>query len=376
MFIKRPFFGIIYRAKGHIMDKNLRNRLLASEKRLQEVDELLLSSEVCSDMNKFKALSKERSFLEPIVTKFNAYNEAIKNKEDALIMSNDKDPEIAQMGKDEFKANSDLAEKIEEEIKILLIPQDPNDGKDIIFEIKGAVGGDEANIFAGDLFRMYFKYCEKQGFRLKVIDENPCGVGGYSYIQFVVSGDNAYSRLKYESGVHRVQRVPKTESNGRIHTSTATVVVMPQVEVNEINIRTEDLRVDRYRSQGAGGQNVNKTESAVRITHIPTGIVVSCQTEKSQIQNHEICMQMLASKLAQLEEEKKSKTEAQYRSKIGSGDRNEKIRTYNYPQNRVTDHRIGYTVQQLDRIMEGDLDNLIDALINYDQQQKIAGKKD
>ena len=355
------------------MEKNMYERLVTSEKRLKEIDELLLTNEVTSDMNKFKSLSKERSFLEPVVDKFNEFKTANQNKEDALIMSNDKDPEIALMGKEEYKLNSELVDKIIDEIKILLIPRDPNDGKDIIFEIKGAVGGDEANIFAGDLFRMYFKYCEKMRWKVKIIDESPCGVGGYSYIQFVVSGDNAYSRLKYESGVHRVQRVPKTEANGRIHTSTATVVVMPQVEVNEIQIDTADLRVDRYRSQGAGGQNVNKTESAVRITHIPTGIVVSCQTEKSQIQNHEICMQMLASKLAQLEEEKKSKTEAEYRSKIGSGDRNEKIRTYNYPQNRVTDHRIGFTIQQLDRVMEGDLDSIIDALINYDQQQKIAG---
>ena len=257
----------------------------------------------------------------------------------------------------------------------MLIPKDPNDGKDIIFEIKGAVGGDEANIFAGDLFRMYVRYCETKGWHVKILDENPTGVGGYSYVSFVVSGDDAYSRLKFESGVHRVQRVPKTEANGRIHTSTATVVVMPQVETNEININPADLKVDRYRSQGAGGQNVNKTESAVRITHIPSGIVVSCQTEKSQIQNHEICMQMLASKLAQLEEERKEKTEAQYRSKIGSGDRNEKIRTYNYPQNRVTDHRIGFTIQQLDRIINGDLDPIVDALINYDQEQKIAGNQ-
>lgn len=358
------------------MDKNMLDRLVTSQNRLEEIDEMLLEPNVAKDMNLFKKLSKERSDLLPIVEKFIEYKKIEENKNDALIMSNDHDPEISMLGKDEYKSSIEKLEKLEDEIKILLIPKDPNDGKDIIFEIKGAVGGDEANIFAGDLFRMYLKYCEKQGWNLKIIDESPCGVGGYSYIQFVVSGDKAYSRLKYESGVHRVQRVPKTESSGRIHTSTATVVVMPQVEVNEVNINTADLRVDRYRSQGAGGQNVNKTESAVRITHIPTGIVVSCQTEKSQIQNHEICMQMLASKLAQLEEEKKAKTEASFRSKIGSGDRNEKIRTYNYPQNRVTDHRIGFTIQQLDRIMEGDLDNLIDALINYDQQQKIAGNKD
>ena len=357
------------------MDKNMLDRWVTSQKRVEEIDALLSEPNITSDLKRFKELNKERSILEPIVDKFHEYKTYESNLKDALDMSNDLDPEISALGREEYKNNQDLMEKTEEEIKILLLPRDPNDGKDVIFEIKGAVGGDEADIFAGDLFRMYIKYCDSKGFKYKILDENPCGVGGYSYISFVVSGDDAYSHLKFESGVHRVQRVPKTEANGRIHTSTATVVVMPKIEVNDVNIRNEDLRVDRYRSQGAGGQNVNKTESAVRITHIPTGIVVSCQTEKSQIQNHEICMEMLASKLAQLEEEKKQASEAQFRSKIGSGDRNEKIRTYNYPQNRVTDHRIGYTIQQLDRVMEGELDSIVDALINYEQEQKIAGNK-
>src|SRR5574344_1004540 len=357
------------------MEKNMYDRLVATEKRLNEIDQLLLSPEVTRDNNRFRDLNIERSELDPIVQKFHEFVYADKNKQDALVMANDKDPEINAMGKDELKNNTDLCDKITDELKVMRLPKDPNDGKDIIFEIKGAVGGDEADIFAGDLFRMYIRYCDKNGWKYKIIDENPCGVGGYSSVSFIVTGDDAYSHLKYESGVHRVQRVPKTEANGRVHTSTATVVVMPKTEVNDVTIRTEDLKVDRYRSQGAGGQNVNKTESAVRITHIPTGIVVSCQTEKSQIQNHEICMEMLASKLAQLEEEKKQASEAQFRSKIGSGDRNEKIRTYNYPQNRVTDHRIGYTIQQLDRVMEGELDSIVDALINYEQEQKIAGNK-
>ncbi len=357
------------------MEKNMYERLVTTEKRLNEIDELLMKEEVTRDNRRFKELNIERSELEPVVEKFHEFLYAEKNREDALVMSNDKDPEISEMGKEELKNNTELCEKITEELKILLLPKDPNDGKDIIFEIKGAVGGDEANIFAGDLFRMYSHYCDSQGWKLKVIDDSVSEAGGFSYIQFVVSGPNAYSRLKYESGVHRVQRVPKTEASGRIHTSTATVVVMPKVELGRVEIRNEDLRVDTYRSSGAGGQNVNKTESAVRITHIPTGVVVSCQTEKSQIQNHEICMEMLASKLSQLEEEKKLATEAGYRSKIGTGDRNEKIRTYNYPQNRVTDHRIGFTVQKLDRIIEGDLDELIDALIYADQQQKLAGQK-
>lgn len=357
------------------MEKNMEDRLIASKNRLSEIDNLLLKEETAKDMKLFKSLNKERSDLEPVVEKYNEYKLAEKNKEDALIMANDSDAEISAMGKEEIKNNDSLMEKIIEELRILLIPKDPNDGKDIIFEIKGAVGGDEANIFAGDLFRMYIRYCDKEGYKVKILDETPCGVGGYSYVSFIVSGSDAYSHLKYESGVHRVQRVPKTEASGRIHTSTATVVVMPQVETDEVHIRTEDLRVDRYRSQGAGGQNVNKTESAVRITHIPTGIVVSCQTEKSQIQNHEICMQMLASKLAQLEEEKKQAKEASFRSKVGSGDRNEKIRTYNYPQNRVTDHRIGFTVQKLDRVIEGELDDIIEALTNYEQEQLIKGNK-
>lgn len=356
------------------MDKNMYDRLVATQKRLEEIDNLLLDENVVRDTNKFRDLNIERSDLDPIVIKFKEYLYAEKNKEDALAMSNDKDPEISEMGKEELKANTELCEKITEELKIMLLPKDPNDGKDVIFEIKGAVGGDEANIFAGDLFRMYTHYCDTLGLKMKIIDESVCEAGGFSSISFIVQGSNAYSRLKYESGVHRVQRVPKTEANGRIHTSTATVVVMPKVELGRVEIKNEDLRVDTYRSQGAGGQNVNKTESAVRITHIPTGIVVSCQTAKDQITNHEICLEMLASKLAQIEEEKKAATEASYRSKIGSGDRNEKIRTYNYPQNRVTDHRIGFTVQKLDRIIEGDLDELVDALSNYEQQQKIAGQ--
>jgi len=357
------------------MDKNMRDRLIATEKRVSEIDELLLKEETARDTNKFRDLNIERSELSPLVDKFHEYCYAEKNKEDALLMAEDKDPEISEMGKAELKANSEICENITAELKIMLLPKDPNDGKDVIFEVKGAVGGDEANIFAGDLFRMYEHYCSNMGYKLQVFDSNPCEAGGYSSIQFIVKGSTAYSHLKYESGVHRVQRVPKTEASGRIHTSTATVVVMPKVELGRVEIKNSDCKVDTYRSQGAGGQNVNKTESAVRVTHIPSGIVVSCQTAKDQITNHEICMEMLASKLAQLEEEKKAATEAGYRKTIGSGDRNEKIRTYNYPQNRVTDHRIGFTVQKLDRIIEGDLDELVEALINYDQQQKIAGEE-
>ena len=247
------------------MDKSMRDRLNTSEKRLTEIDDLLLQPETSSDMNLFKKLSKERSQLEPIVDKYHEFCFAEQNKNDALLMCNDKDPEIVQMGKEELKKNEALIESIEEELRILLLPKDPNDGKDIIFEIKGAVGGDEANIFAGDLFRMYVRYCENKGWHVKILDESPTGVGGYSYVSFVVSGDDAYSRLKFESGVHRVQRVPKTEANGRIHTSTATVVVMPQVEANEVNINPADLKVDRYRSQGAGGQMLIKPNQQLEL---------------------------------------------------------------------------------------------------------------
>jgi peptide chain release factor 1 len=354
------------------MEKSMYDRLVATEQKFGEIEAKLTKIDASKELDKFKSLSKERSKLEPIVEKFRDYKKLLDDLKGATLMSQDNDKEIVELAKEEIKKDQTLCDGLETELRVLLMPKDPNDGKDIIFEIKGAVGGEEADLFAGDLFRMYTRYCDIKGRKYKIIDETPSNLGGYSYIQFVISGEQAYSRLKYESGVHRVQRVPRTEANGRIHTSTATVVVMPKIEANEIVINTQDLRVDRYRSQGAGGQNVNKTESAVRITHIPSGIVVSCQTEKSQIQNYEICMEMLASKLAQFEEEKKELTEATYRSKIGSGDRNEKIRTYNYPQNRLTDHRIGYTVNQLDRILEGDIDGLTSALINYDQERKIS----
>ena len=290
-------------------------------------------------------------------------------------MLNDQDEEIVKFAKESIVNLNEQLQKLEEDLKVLLIPKDPNDDKNIVVEIRGAVGGDEANIFAGDLFRMYVKYAEKKGWKLQMIEESYGSVGGYSLVSFMIKGHGVYSRLKFESGAHRVQRVPKTEANGRIHTSTATVLVMPEAEDIDIQINPADLHVDTYRSQGAGGQNVNKTESAVRITHIPTGVVVSCQTEKSQIQNREICMQMLRAKLYALkEQEQAEKIGNERRLKVGTGERSEKIRTYNYPQNRVTDHRIGYTVQKLDRIMEGDLDDLLDALIAYDLKERLTSE--
>jgi peptide chain release factor 1 len=301
---------------------------------------------------------------------FNQFETNEKNLSDALVMRNDSDAEIAQLGKLEVEQLTTAQEKLMEQIKFLLVPKDPNDDKNIVVEIRGAAGGDEAFIFASDLFRMYTKYCEKNGWKVQMLSD----AGGQSTITFMVKGDAVYSKLKFESGAHRVQRVPATEASGRIHTSTATVLVMPEVEEVDIVINTSDLQVDTYRSQGAGGQNVNKTESAIRITHLPTGLVVSCQIEKSQIQNRELAMKMLYAKLeAHKQAEIDEKVGNERKLKVGTGERSEKIRTYNYPQNRVTDHRIGFTINQLDRVMEGQIDNILEALNHFDQQQKLTG---
>ena len=348
-------------------------RLNQAKERLKDIDLKLEDPDVVKDLDAFRKLSKEKANLDPIIEKYDEYLKLVSDREDALLMLKDSDEEIIKFAKETIDNIDKELIDIEEQLKILLVPKDPNDDKNIVVEIRGAVGGDEANIFAGDLFRMYVKYAEKKGWKLQLIDESPSGVGGYSLVSFMIKGEGVYSRLKFESGVHRVQRVPKTEANGRIHTSTATVLVMPEAEEIDITINNADLHVDTYRSQGAGGQNVNKTESAVRITHIPTGVVVSCQTEKSQIQNREICMQMLRAKLFALkEQEQQEKIGSERKLKVGTGERSEKIRTYNYPQNRVTDHRIGFTVQKLDRIMEGDLDELLDALIGFDLKEKLA----
>ena len=353
----------------------MKQRLEVAVKRLAEIDDELTSEEVMKDMAHFRDISKERAVLDPQVSSYLQYKKNESEIEGAREMANDSDPEISEMGKEEVKRLEAEQEELEVKLKELLLPRDPNDDKNILVEIRGAVGGDEANIFAGDLFRMYTRYAESQGWKIQMIDENPSESGGFALVSFKISGKMVYSKLKFESGAHRVQRVPKTEASGRIHTSTATVLVMPEAEEIDIEINPNDLQVDTYHSQGAGGQNVNKTESAVRITHIPTGTVVACQTEKSQIQNREIAMQMLrakmyADKLAKQQEEIGNER----RLKVGTGERSEKIRTYNYPQNRVTDHRIGFTVQKLDRIIEGELDEVIEALIHYDQSLKMAGE--
>jgi peptide chain release factor 1 len=352
------------------MEENLRNRLKVMRNRLTTIDDLLVQDSVLSDSRQFKSLSKERATLDKVVTLFNTFETNEKNLADALVMRNDADAEIAQLGKAEVEQLTESQDKLMEQIKFHLIPKDPNDDKNIVVEIRGAAGGDEAFIFASDLFRMYTKYCEKNGWKIQMLSD----AGGQSTITFMVKGDAVYSKLKFESGAHRVQRVPATEASGRIHTSTATVLVMPEVEEVDIVINTNDLQVDTYRSQGAGGQNVNKTESAVRITHLPTGIVVSCQIEKSQIQNRELAMKMLYAKLeAHKQAEIDEKVGNERKLKVGTGERSEKIRTYNYPQNRVTDHRIGFTINQLDRVMEGQIEDILEALNHYDQQQKLLG---
>lgn len=352
------------------MEENLRNRLKVMRDRLTTIDDLLIQEHILNDSRQFKVISKERATLDKVVFLFNQFETNEHNLSDALVMRNDNDSEIAQLGKLEVEQLTLAQEKLMEQIKFLLIPKDPNDDKNIVVEIRGAAGGDEAFIFASDLFRMYTKYCEKNGWKVQMLSD----AGGQSTITFMVKGDAVYSKLKFESGAHRVQRVPATEASGRIHTSTATVLVMPEVEEVDIVINSSDLQVDTYRSQGAGGQNVNKTESAIRITHLPTGLVVSCQIEKSQIQNRELAMKMLYAKLeAHKQAEIDEKVDSERKLKVGTGERSEKIRTYNYPQNRLTDHRIGFTINQLDRVMEGQIDNILEALNHYDQQQKLTG---
>ena len=335
----------------------------------------LTKQEVLSDVNKTKEYSKELANLEELIACYKKYKKVLNDIEEAKEMMND--PDLGEMAKEEFNNLTSEKAKLEGELEILLIPKDPNDNKNVVMEIRGAAGGDEANIFAGDLFRMYTRYAEKQGFKYDVYNSIEGTAGGYSQIEFIISGKDAYSFFKYESGSHRVQRVPVTEANGRLQTSTATVLAMPEVDDEiDIEINPGDLRIDIYRSSGKGGQGVNTTDSAVRITHLPTNTVVTCQNERSQIQNKEQAMKVLKTRLYELELQKQlEEAGVERRSKIGTGDRAEKIRTYNYPQNRVTDHRIGFTTKNLDRIMDGDLNELFTALREAEQLKKLQGEE-
>ena len=345
-------------------------RLIAIEEKYNELSEELSKPEILSNIKETLKLTKEQAFLKDAYDAYQKYKKIESDLEEAKEMI--KDPELGEFAKEEISRLTKEKEELEKQIEVLLLPKDPNDGKNVIVEIRGAAGGDEANIFAGDLYRMYTKYAEKEGWKVEVLSEEHSDAGGYPLVEFMVKGDNVYSKLKYESGAHRVQRVPVTETQGRVHTSTATVLVMPEAEEVDIEINPNDLRIDVYRSTGAGGQCVNTTDSAVRITHLPTNTVVTCQNERSQIQNKEKAMQMLRTRLYEAKlREQEEKLGSERRSKIGTGDRSEKIRTYNYPQNRVTDHRIGYTTKNLDRVMEGNLEDIIEALITEDQNRKL-----
>jgi len=348
-------------------------RLEFIKNRYDEISNELTNPEVLKDIKKSMELSKEQAGLEETVAAYNKYKKVLDNIEDAKEMT--KDPELGEMAKEELENLQIEKENLEKAIEILLIPKDPNDGKNVIVEIRGAAGGDEANIFAGDLFRMYTKYSEKQGWKIEVYNEEQGEAGGFSQIEFLIKGDNVYSKLKYESGAHRVQRVPATETQGRVHTSTSTVLVMPEAEEVDFKLDMSEVRIDITRSSGCGGQGVNTTDSAVRLTHIPTGIIVYSQTERSQIKNKEKAIKILQTRLYDLKiKEQEKELGAERKNKIGSGDRSEKIRTYNYPQNRVTDHRIGFTTKQLDRVMEGAMDEIIEALITEDQNRKLKGE--
>ena len=349
-------------------------KLEAVEQRYEELNKKISDPEVIARQDEWKNLMKEHAALVDVVEKYREYKKAQSDLEEAKQMLNDKDlKELAEMEIDELR---NKIPQIEEELKILLIPKDPDDDKNIICEIRAGAGGEEAALFAGTLFRMYNMYAETKHWKIDILNENETGLGGYKEVTFMVTGKGVYSRLKFESGVHRVQRVPDTESSGRIHTSTATVAVLPVVEDVEIEINPADIKMEVYRASGAGGQHVNKTSSAVRLIHVPTGIVAECQTERSQVQNREYAMRLLRSRLYEIEKQKRDSQIANERkSQVGSGDRSEKIRTYNYPQGRITDHRIGMNVYQFEDFLNGNLDEMIDNLIAADRAEKLKGEE-
>lgn len=345
------------------------------EKRYDELNSQISDPEVIANTNEWRKLVKEHSSMEDVVQKYREYKEILNNMNEAKEMLDD--PEMKELAEEEYYSSKDKLAKVEEELKVLLIPKDPNDDKSVICEIRGGAGGEEAALFAGTLFRMYGMYAERKHWKIEILNENATELGGYKEISFMVTGKGAYSRLKFESGVHRVQRVPDTESSGRIHTSTATVAVLPVVEDVEIEINPADIKMEVFRASGAGGQHINKTSSAVRLIHEPSGIVVECQTERSQLQNREYAMKMLRSRLYNIEKEKQDSEIANARkTQVGSGDRSEKIRTYNYPQGRITDHRIGMSIFQMENFLNGDLDDMIDNLIAADRAERLKGEEE
>ena len=353
------------------------NKLALAEERFEEICQMLYDPAVIADIEQYSALLKEHKNLEPIITKFREYKSADETLKESRAMLDEGglDKDFREMVQEEYELAKENTATLYEELKILLLPKDPNDDRNVIVEIRGGAGGEESALFAGVLYRMYSMYAESRRWKTEVLSSNPTELGGFKEVSFMISGEGAYSRFKFESGVHRVQRVPETETQGRIHTSTATVAVLPEAQDVDVQINPSDLQIDTFRASGAGGQHVNKTESAIRIIHIPTGTIVECQDERSQHKNKDKAMKILRSKILEAEREKQMSSIADERkSQVGTGDRSERIRTYNYPQGRISDHRIGLTIYKLEQFLNGDLDEVIDALITYDTAQKLKSE--